>query len=88
MNDFDKIFDKETVERISNFVEKKMFILNNVKDFHEKDKLYASVLEKLENSLSSESNDYLNEFMRLNYQIDSYYYTLAYYLGMQNKNML
>ena len=84
MNDLINLFDKETVENISNMIESKMFILNNVKDFHKKDQLFAVAIEKLENTLSDELSNQLDDIMRLNYQIESYYLTLAYFLGIQH----
>ena len=85
MKDLKALFDAETIENISNMVEDKMYILNNVKDFHEKDKAFAIALEKLELGLPEELKNQFNEVMRLNYQIESYYFTLAYFLGKQHQ---
>ena len=84
MNDLGNLFDKETVENISNMIENKMYVLNNVKDFHDKDQAFAISLEKLESSLSDELNEQLDDVMRLNYQVEAYYFTLAYFLGKQH----
>ena len=84
MNDFGNLFDKDTVEGISNMIENKMYVLNNVKDFHDKDQCFATALEKLESALSNELTEQLDDVMRLNYQVEAYYFTLAYFLGMQH----
>ena len=86
MNDFVNLFDKETVENISSLVENKMYLLNDLTEFREKDKLLAIATEEFENSLSKEEKKKFDIFMKLNYQIDSYYYTLAYFLGQKHFN--
>ena len=86
MNDFVNLFDKETVENISSLVENKMYLLNDLTEFREKDKLLAIATEEFENSFSKEEKKKFDIFMKLNYQIDSYYYTLAYFLGQKHFN--
>ena len=80
MNDLSNLFDENTVEAISNLIEEKMPLLNNVSAFKEKDYSLAIATENLENSLSEELNSKFNNVMKLHYQIDSYYFTLAYFL--------
>lgn len=84
MNDFTNIFDADTVETISNLVENKMYVLNKIEDFQKNDEKFALALEELENSISEESRSILHEVMRLNYHIESYYFTLAYFLGKEH----
>ncbi len=84
MCDFKNLFDKETVGNISNLVENKMYILNNIADFKEKDKNFAVSMEKFESSLTDDLRFQFNEIMRLNFQIESYYFTLAYFIGNQH----
>ena len=84
MNNLGNLFDKDTVENTSNLVESKMYLLNDLEDFRNKDKAFASALEKLESSLSKDSRNILDEMMRLNYQVQDYYFTLAYFLGKQH----
>ena len=88
MTGFEKIFDEDTVESISNLVESKMPLLNKVPEFKKKDKTLANFIEQLENVLSLEQNAKLNDVMRLHYQIDSYYFTLAYFLGKQHAEQI
>ena len=84
MSDLSNLFDEDTVEAISNLVESKMNLLNKVPAFKEKDQALATATEDLENALSDELNDKFDDVMRLHYQIDSYYFTLAYFLGLQH----
>ena len=84
MSDLSNLFDEDTVENISNLVEDKMPLLNTVTAFKEKDEALAIATEELENALSKELNHKLDNVMKLHYQIDSYYFTLAYFLGKQH----
>ena len=83
MEKFEGLFDKEMVENISNFVEEKMKILKDVKDFKEKDKMLSIAMEELDSILPEEQQEKFDEVMRLNYQVEEYYFTLAYLLGMK-----
>ena len=84
MNDLSNLFDEDTVEAISNLVEEKMPILNSLPAFKEKDCALAMATEDFENSLSDDLNNKLDNVMKLHYHIDSYYFTLAYFLGKQH----
>lgn len=84
MGDLSNLFDEDTVESIGNLVEEKMPLLNQVPAFKEKDQSLAIAMEELENTLSTELKNKLDDVMRLQYQIDSYYFTLAYFLGKQH----
>ena len=84
MGDLSSLFDEGTVEAISNLVEEKMPLLNKISAFKEKDQTLAIATEELENTLSQDLNNKLDNVMRLHYQIDSYYFTLAYFLGKQH----
>lgn len=83
MERFEELFDEEMVENISNLVEEKMKILKDVEDFREKDKKLSSYLEELDNLLPEELQEKFDDIMRLNYQVEEYYFTLAYLLGMK-----
>lgn len=84
MGDLSNLFDENTVEAISNFVEDKMSLLNCVTEFKENDMALATATEKLENALSEDQKVKFDNVMKLHYQIDSYYFTLAYFLGQQH----
>ena len=81
MSDFGEFFDKETIKNISNLVEDKMNLLNEVKDFKEKDKKLSTSMEEFENTLPEDLKEKFNDIIRLNYQVEEYYFTLAYLLG-------
>ena len=83
MEKFEELFDKEMVENISNLVEDKMKILKEVKDFREKDKKLSACMEELDNLLPEDLQEKFDEVMRLNYQVEDYYFTLAYLLGIK-----
>ena len=84
MSDFQDFFDRETVSKISELIEDKMPLLNKLPEFKEKDKNFAMAMENFENSLSEDSLKKFNDVMKLNYQIDEYYFTLAYFLGIKH----
>lgn len=84
MGDLKNLFDDDTVENISNLVEDKMHLLNSIPAFREKDHTLAVETEKFEDSLSKDQNDNFNSIMKLHYQIDSYYFALAYFLGKKH----
>ena len=81
MNDFEKIFEKEIVSHISSFIEEKTEKLKEVKDFAEKDKKLAMNMETLDEKIPDELRKNFDEMVRLTYQIEEYYFTLAYLLG-------
>lgn len=81
MHDFEDLFDKETVQHINNIVEDKMYVLKDVRDFNEKDKMLSLYMEELDNSLPEELKEKFDDVIRLTYQVEEYYFTLAYLLG-------
>jgi len=81
MNNDEELFDSDMVIYITQFVEEKEDILKNIKDFREKDKMLSLCLEGLENELSKENKEKLDKVIKLMYQVEEYYITLAYILG-------
>ena len=81
MESLENFFDKDTVENISNLVESKMNMLKDIPDFKEKDKLFSANMEELDKKLPEDLKEQFDEIVRLNYQIEDYYFTLAYLLG-------
>ncbi len=81
MDNLINLFDEDTVENISNLVEEKMPLLNGIASFKEKDQALATATEEFENALSKELKVKFDNVITLHYQIDSYYFTLAYFLG-------
>lgn len=88
MSNLSDLFDEDNVENISNIVESKMPLLNKVPAFKAKDQKLGTLIEELEDALSEELNNKLDKVMRLHYQIDSYYFTLAYFLGKQHAEQI
>ena len=81
MNDFEKIFDQDMVSSVNNFIESKIDKLEKVKDFSEKNKRLTMNIENLDEKMPKELKDSFDEMLRLTYQIEEYYFTLAYLLG-------
>lgn len=77
----EKMDDEEYVENLSNFIESKFNSLNEIKNFKEKDKKLNEIRENFENSLTDEQSEIFDEIMRLTYQVEDYYFSLAYLLG-------
>ena len=84
MQNFEGLFSKESMAHINDIIEGKMYILKNIQDFNEKDRKLCIKQEKLENSLSEELEQDFEDFIRLTYQLEDYYFTLAYLIGMQH----
>lgn len=84
MNNLENLLNLDTIEQISDIVEEKMHLLNQIEDFHKKDQSLAILMEKLENSLSNDLKEQFDDIMRLNYQVESYYFALTYFLGKQS----
>lgn len=81
MNDFEKIFDQDMVSSVNNFIESKIDKLEKVKDFSEKNKRLTMNIENLDEKMPKDLKDTFDEMLRLTYQIEEYYFTLAYLLG-------
>ena len=88
MSNLSDLFDEDNVENISSIVESKMHLLNKVPKFKAKDQALGTTIEELEDALSEELNDKFDKVLRLHYQIDSYYFTLAYFLGKQHAEQI
>ena len=88
MSNLSDLFDEDNVENISSIVESKMHLLNKVPVFKAKDQKFGTLIEELEDALSEELNNKLDNVMRLHCQIDSYYFTLAYFLGKQHAEQI
>ena len=84
MQDLEKLFNDESISTISNIVEEKMHLLKNISNFNDKEKSLAMNLEIFEKDLSTELKEKFDTVMKLTYQIEEYYFTLAYFMGMQS----
>lgn len=81
---FEELFDEEIIKRISSFIEEKSDKLLKIQDFKEKDSQFNKLLEEIENNISSDLKDKMDELVRKMYQLESYYFTLAYFIGAKN----
>ncbi len=81
MKDLEQLFDMEFVEDISNLVESKMSVLQKVKDFKKKDKELSREMEELDNMLPEDMKSKFDDVIRHTYEVEQYYFTLAYLIG-------
>ena len=58
-----------------------MYLLREIKDFKETDKMLSICMEEMEDVLSEDLRDKFDEVIRLMYKTEEYYFTLAYSLG-------
>ena len=88
MKDIEELFDREMVEGISNLVEEKMKLLKQVEDFREKDNMLTACLDEMDSLLSKELKEKFDNVMKLTYQVEEYYFALAYLLGSKYRDKL
>ena len=88
MDNAKETFDRKTVEDISKLVEDKMNILQEVEDFKQKDETLSNISEEFEGLLPDELKSKFKSIMKLAYQLDEYYFTLAYFLGAKFTNKI
>lgn len=81
INDF---FDTKSIEKIGEIVEQEMSTLNELQDFRDKDKMLCVCTEEFKNLLTGDLSEKFDNIQKLSYQLDKYYFTLAYILGSKN----
>lgn len=81
MGSNEELFDQDAISSINDFVENKSNLLNEIKDFKEKDKTLSLYMDELEKQLDKESKDKFDQIIKLMYQVEEYYIALAYSLG-------
>jgi len=77
------IFEQENYQLISKFVETKIPLLRENNRFNEKYLRIAEIVEELEKNLSEEKQKLFHEMIKLNYEIEEYYFALSYSLGIK-----
>ena len=78
-----EIFNNDDYKFISNFVEQKIPVLKESKNF-EKDYLRLNdAIEELERTLTEEQKRQLDEIIQLFYKTEEYYFAFSYTLGMK-----
>ena len=81
MGSNEELFDQDSISSINEFVENKSNLLNEIKDFKEKDKTLSLYMDELEKQLDKESKEKFDQIIKLMYQVEEYYIALAYSLG-------
>ena len=84
MSMIDDFFDTKSIEKISEIVEQEMSTLNELQDFRYKDKMLCVCTEEFKNLLTDDLSVKFDNIQKLSYQLDKYYFTLAYILGSKN----
>lgn len=78
-----EIFNSGDYQYISKFVEQKLSILRESKDFNEKYLMLTDKMEELEKDLSPEQLKKFHKIVELFYQTEEYYFAFSYSLGVK-----
>lgn len=78
-----EIFNTDNYKFISDFVESKLHVLKENKDFNEKYIRYSDVMDELDKNLPEKHKEQFNEMIKLTYEIEKYYFALAYSFGIK-----
>ena len=77
------IFDNNNYKYISDFVESKIPILRQNENFNKKYIEQTNLIDKLNETLSGEQQEELNELIKSFYETEEYYFALSYSLGVK-----
>ena len=77
------IFENDKYDIIAEFIEEKIPVLKENKDFCEKYNKIYSIMDILKKSLKKEERLLLDDLIDLNYEVEKYYFVLAYSLGVK-----
>ena len=83
MNEKNEIFNNDDYKFISNFIEKKLPILRQNKNFNTKYLNLTDTIENLEKTLSVTQKEQLDEIIKLFYETEEYYFAFSYSLGVK-----
>ena len=78
-----EIFNNDNYKYISNFVESKISILRQNKDFNKKYLEQSSLIDSLNQTLSGEQKEKFNNLIKSFYETEEYYFALSYSLGIK-----
>ena len=78
-----EIFYNETYKYISNFVESKIPILRQNKDFNRKYLEQSNLIDNLNETLSDKDKEKFNTLIKSFYETEEYYFALSYSLGVK-----
>ena len=77
------IFNNEDYKFISNFIEDKIHILKENENFQKDYLRLTDAIEELEQTLSPEQKNRLNEILQLFYKTEEFYLAFSYSLGVK-----
>ena len=78
-----EIFKNNNYKHISNFVESKSNVLRQVKEFNLIYIKNINLIEELDKELKDEQNSKFNYIINSIYELEEYYFALAYSLGIK-----
>lgn len=77
------LFYNDDYKFISNFVEKKIYMLKENDNFKKNYLKLTDVMDKLEKTLSNEQKEQFNEMIELFYKTEEYYFAFSFSLGVK-----
>lgn len=78
-----EIFKNNNYKHISNFVESKSNVLRQVKEFNSIYIKNINLIEELDKELKDEQKSKFNYIINSIYELEEYYFALAYSLGIK-----
>ena len=78
-----EIFNNDNYKYISNFVESKIPVLRQDKDFNKKYLEQSSLIDSLNKTLEGEQKEKFNTLIKSFYETEEYYFALSYSLGIK-----
>lgn len=78
-----EIFNNDNYKYISNFVESKISILRQNKDFNKKYLEQSHLIDSLNQTLSGDQKEKFNNLIKSFYETEEYYFALSYSLGIK-----
>ena len=76
-----EIFNNDDYKFISNFIEHKLPVLRENKNFEENYLKLSDLMEELEKTLSEKQKEQFNEIIQLFYKTEEYYFAFSFSLG-------
>ncbi len=83
-----EIFNNDDYKFISNFIEQKIPVLKENKNFKESYLKLNDAMEEFEKNLPEQQKDKFDEIVELFYKTEGYYFVFSYSLGVKYGNDL
>jgi len=83
-----EIFNNDDYKFISNFIEQKISVLKENKNFKESYLKLNDAMEEFEKNLPEHQKEKFNEIVELFYKTEEYYFAFSYSLGVKYGNDL